>query len=237
MKAQTKGSTVMKTDRIGMVHVVALLVCGLWSVHFVAHAAAQAGGSRVPARTIPYDPSIPVEQRLLPGDTAVFIEKLISHDFRKPPYYPDRDFTDEIRGVAGYEAVAVIEVTRTEGVWMDGGSWLRTRVTGRLERLLRGDRSAMRDQIQFEHHNGATILNGVHVVAGFYQEFVVGQRYLVSLSYDRSWSSFVAPKRYLVNTEGRLAEIPYWDNTQIRTSSSLPGRALGEVVDALMRVK
>ena len=80
-------------------------------------------------------------------------------------------------------------------------------------------------------------LNGVRIVAGFYQEFVVGQRYLVFLGYDRSWSSFVAPTRYLVNPEGRLEEIPYWDGTLIRTPSSLPGRTLNEVVDALTRVK
>lgn len=226
----------MKANRVGIVHIVTLLLCNLWLVNLAADAAGQAGSQRAPARTIPYDPRIPVEQRLLPGDKEVFIDMLSSNDFRHPPYYPDRDFTEEIRGLAGYEAIALVEVTRTEGVWMDGGSWLRTRVTGRLERLIRGDRSAMRDEIRFEHPQGATFLNGVRIVAGVYHEFVVGQRYLVSLGYDRSWGSWVG-HGYLVNTEGRLEEIRYSDGTLIRTLSSLPGRALSEVVDALTRVK
>lgn len=226
----------MKANRVGVAHIVAFWVCSLSLVALVPDAAGQTASQRAPARTIPYDPSIPVEQRLLPGDTEVFIDMLNSNDFRHPPYYPDRDFTEEVRGVAAYEAIALIEVTRTDGVWIDSGSWLRTRVTGRLEQLIRGDRLAIRDTIRFEHHNGESFLNGVHIVAGFYHKFVVGQRYLVFLGYDRSRSSHVA-HGYLVNAQGRLEEIPYWDGTRVRTPSSLPGRALSEVVDALTRVK
>lgn len=218
------------------VSAIALAVGQIWLATVTSTRSDQSQVQGLPARVIEFDPTIPVAKRLRPDDSVVVIKMLSG-----PPLIGQRapeSFTQEIERLANRDAIAVVDIINTEGVWVDDGTWLRTQVTGTVNQLIKWDGSTEQrpTRIEFWHHNGETILKGVRVIAGSYLEFERGRRYLVFLYQARPWGLTVV-QAYALGTDGRLERIRYSSGAFDSNASTLTGREFNQVVDALTRAK
>ena len=212
-----------------------VVVCQIWLLTIIAAATELAQAQQPQVRTIPFDPAIPIADRLRPDDSVVVIEMLSG-----PPLTAVRaeSFAAEIERLAKSDTIAVVDVLSTAGVWIDNGTWLRTQVTGVLSRLIKGDRTIedRSGRVGFWHHNGETVLNGVRVVAGTYLQFERGKRYLLFLYPDRP-VGLVVVQAFALGTDGQLERIRYSNGSDDSTATTLAGRGANEVIDALTRAK
>lgn len=185
-------------------------------------------------RAIPYDPHVPIAARLVPGDVLVLVQKALTTPFVPSPTASE-SFDAEIRRLAGYEAIATVSVSSTEGGLVDRGTWIRTRVDAQTIEVLKGGaRFTPAGSVQFWHDGGKLQMDTVIVSAGVFPEFRDGRRYLVFLRTDQSTDAFYAARAYQIDASGRLESVVSSNGESAwPLPSNLSGRPLGEVASAL----
>lgn len=189
-------------------------------------------------RTIPYDRNVPIAQRLVAGDTEVIVAKA-----SMPPLVGMSDIREsldqEIRRLAGYDTVALVQVLDSDGELADGGTWIRTRVRARATQLLKTGALVGQDGLtEFWEDGGSTKLGTVVVTAGIYQQtFTVQQSYLVFLRTARSSGTTYAALAFHLDSNNTLRAMKRADGSEITPRSSLIGRSISDVAAAFSRAK
>jgi hypothetical protein len=128
-----------------------------------------------------------VPELLVPGDSAVLLKRSFPPLTVEPPAI--QTTAEALSALEESDALVVMQVTRREGVLDDGQTWIVTRTTGRLVRVLRTGAGVTLQRgalLTAEEYGGTMRLKGVTVTTedAPKEAVVVGAKYLVSLGRD-----------------------------------------------------
>jgi hypothetical protein len=158
-------------------------------------------------RILPYDPDRPILDRSVIGDSIVLVKKNPTTPF-VPGYEGDDLFQQEIRRLANSQTIATVTIGATEGAFSDRGTWVRTRVEGQSNEVLKGG-GLFRPAgfVEFWHDGGQVQSGSVTVIAGPYPRFVPGQRYLVFLRFDEHRDHAYPSFAYHISSKGTVEAV------------------------------
>lgn len=187
-------------------------------------------------RTIPYRSDRPIEERLQPGDTKVLVEMKLPP---APPGAPaaTESFEQEIERLKRNEVIAVVRVSAAQGEIADRGTWVRTKVTGAIERAVRPTNTSTGESIEFSFPGGDARINSVDISTGKYPKFLAGEQYLVFLEKrPGTVSSLIwSGTAFRINAAGALQRVAISDGSEQSFPTNLYGRNISEVAGALAR--
>ena len=193
--------------------------------------APQPGPNTERVRVLGFDPKTPIERRLEPRDQVVVIEK----DSFPPGLAMNvaQTFDDALDHALKHDTVVVAHGLVSGGTLIDGGTWIRGRVTASILEVIKSehwsDRSA---PLTFWHNDGELFLKNVRVKAGRYPIFDPSTRYLLLLGNDESRGLYLG-RALRVTAQGILATVlTSTGETQLSTSP-LYGQPLDSVLAAL----
>ena len=194
-----------------------------------------AGCDRSPSsqRTIPYDSGKPIADRLLPGDKQVLVQ--MKPETADPG--PQQSFEQEIQRLRSGQIIALVRVTTAQGEIADRGTWVRTRVTAEVVRLVKAPaRPPLGESIEFTFSAGTAKIGDVVVTTGKFPRLVEGEQYLVFLitrpaSPTLIWNGMA----FHVDQQGVLQRVGLNEGGEQSFRTSLIGRNASEVMDALAR--
>jgi hypothetical protein len=186
-------------------------------------------------RTIAYTADRPIAERLLPGDKHVVVQMKLSEP---PSTAAPQSFDQEIERLRRGEIMALVRVTAAAGEIADQGTWIRTRVNADVDRIVRAPANKpWGESIAFTFSGGTAQIGSVVVSTGKYPVFTTGEQYLVSLGTrlgDRSslmWNGV----GFRVDAAGTLQRVAINDGGEQTFPTSLVGRSVVEVIEALAR--
>ena len=154
-------------------------------------------------REIIVRPTVPISTLLRPGDTRVVI------DYGSPPlrgFIPSFIPVGELLAGNALHAdvVAVVRIEERRPRLTPDGTWIVTRVGGRIVEAFKPTTLRKGDLLQFEQEGGALNLEGVSIEcqAEWETDFSVGQEYLLFVSGSEAsaivkWSYRITPRRTL----------------------------------------
>lgn len=146
----------------------------LAGVLVVTHLDVVAAQMRV--RTIPHQ-NTPIALRLMPGD------EVVEMDYWADVMYVNHGNESREQTVARISkeanAIAVVRVTTIEPFLVEGDSWIRTRVTGVVEDLIKGGTATRNARFEAQFDGGEMKIKDVQVRAGSYPLLQPGSKYLV----------------------------------------------------------
>jgi hypothetical protein len=142
----------------------------------------QDSGRRI--RTIPEQPGVPIEQRLLPDDEIVVIQRWAHLD----GIQLGNDPKNLIAAFTKFSELAVLaDVQSVEAVFNSDRSWLTTKITATIDQVVRSRLSAPKrgTQIEVEYTGGGEVTIGQQTVrAGQPIKLYPGERHLLFLAKD-----------------------------------------------------
>ena len=192
------------------------------------------GGCDRSQRTIPYRSDVPIEGRLLPGDKAVLVQMELPD--RKTDTGPQESFDQEIQRLRRGEITALVRVTAATGEIADRGTWVRTRVSAELDRLVKArEGSALGPAIEFTYSAGTARIGNVVVTTGKFPRFVEGEQYLVFLRIQQGTSASLVWDGigFRVDARGALQRVAISDGGEQSFRTNLVGRSVSDVIEAL----
>lgn len=184
-------------------------------------------------RTITYDRKVPIAERLTIDDKDVFISKISSGPL-KSNQETGESFDEEVDRLALAEAIAILRVTTAQSELIEGGTWVRTKITAEIQQAIKSSsETAMNRSVEFTVDGGTVQIGKVNVTAGSCPRFVPDEQYLVLLATDRSINGFYLDDAFHVNAQGVLERVK--DNRGLTDSSrtKLVGRDVSSVAKAL----
>lgn len=149
--------------RVGTFAVAPFLLC----------LAASPGAQLQKVRSLPHQ-NVPIESRLQPDDQVVEMDywadvMYVSHD--------NETREQQVERMAGEaSSVSVVRVTQVEPFLAENGSWIRTRVAGVIDEVLKGSNDK---KFEAQLDGGEMLIRGVRIKAGSYPVARPGTRYLV----------------------------------------------------------
>jgi hypothetical protein len=190
-------------------------------------------------RTIPYRADVPIAERLEPGDTTVVVQMKMPEP---PPLRPDasgqESFEQEIQRLKTSEIIAVIRVTATEGEIADRGTWVRTRVTAAVDRIVHAPpQRRLGESLEFTYGGGSARIGQVEVSTGKFPVFVQGDRYLMFLSTRPGTADWLIWNgiAFRVDAQDLLQRVSINGGGEQLFRTNLVGRTVTDVADALAR--
>ena len=147
----------------------------------------------------------PITSRLLPDDGVVVIEHMAGPP-RPSPFTWTRDA--ELKDLASWEEVAVIDQARPQSFFVMNGAWLNTRVQARVMQTLKTGRlaTAPGKLIEFEHDGGELEVNGVIVRSSAGVSFENAKRYLVAIRFHPDLQKWQVGMMFELDNLGVLRE-------------------------------
>lgn len=192
-------------------------------------------------RTIVAKRGVPLIRQLLPNDQLVIVKRgevAPTEDGVQPGPLPT--LNDEVKLLKRRgNTVAIAEVIRTEGVLIEGDSWINTRVTILSERtIVEGGTSLFNAQnvAFFDQDGGEVNLNGVtlRVTSNNYQ-FQSGEKYLLTLQRMHDGTVALASVPFRIDSKGTVAPIPVSNGSLIEHQSNLYGMSIDAVIQRFRR--
>lgn len=210
----------LRTVNLGIV----LWMCSL----FVS---SQPGTRTERVRVLEFDPKTPIERRLDARDEVVVIEK---NSF--PPgvaINAGQTVDDALDHALKHDTVVVAQGLVNGGTLIEGGTWIRGRVTGSVVEAIKSEHWSDRGaQLTFWHNDGELLIKNVRVKVGRYPVFDPNTKYLLLLGYDESRGLYLG-RALRVTNQGTLATVlTSTGETQLPTSA-LYGQPFGSVLAAL----
>lgn len=174
----------------------------------------------------------PIASRFLPDDQVVVVESLMAPP-EPSPFKWTRD--TELKDLAGWEEVAVIQQPRSQSVFVMDGTWLNTRVQARVMQTLKTGRlaTAPGKLIEFEHEGGELKVNGVIVRSDVGVSFDENSRYLVAVRFHPDLQQWQVGVMFELDNLGVLREHTRRDGST--PESALRGVRLADVADAISK--
>jgi hypothetical protein len=131
--------------------------------------------------------NLPIPAQLQPADEVVRVKKSAIVDY---VYYGNETPAQEIaRSVRDADAIAVFEADTVEAALVEGDTWIRTRVSGRVTTALKNPGLFSNGRVDVQFDGGGMRINGVEVRAGGYPILKPGSRYLafIQTNGDDRW--------------------------------------------------
>lgn len=186
-------------------------------------------------RAIEYDPNMTIADRLTTGDKEVVVVKRLSPPWTINPNVA-RSFDQEISLLRQSEIVAIVKVRDVKGELADGGTWIHTRITAEVDRLIYSS-GVPGHLIEFGFAAGRTMIGAVSVTAGTFAQFNEGEKYLVFLSYDPGIKRLFPATAFHLSADGSLERLRDNRGVEQSTMETLAGRKIADVVQALELAK
>ena len=186
-------------------------------------------------RTIPYKPDVPIANRLLPGDKEVLIQMELGS---RADSGPGESFEQELQRLRRAEIIALVRVATVSGEIPDRATIVRTRVTGQIDSLVKGPKDKpLGPSIEFAFDGGTAQIGNVVVTTGKFPRFIEGEQYLVLLRAQPGTASWLAwgGIGFRVDAQGVLQRIKISDGGEQSFRTSLVGRNVSDVIEALER--
>lgn len=139
----------------------------------VASIALSAAAQDQRVRTLPHK-KVPIESRLQPGDQI--IEMNYWADVLQPNYDAETREQAIARMTRETDVIATVRISQVQPFLVEDGSWIRTRVTGIKENVLKGPADKKFEGIL---DGGELVIKGVRIKADSYPIFRPGSRYLI----------------------------------------------------------
>jgi hypothetical protein len=164
-------------------------------------------------RTIITKRGVPLATQLLPSDQIVLVKRGAvpgTEDGVSPGPLPNID--DEVESLKQRgNSIVIAEVLRTEGILVEGDSWINTRVTILRDRTVVDGRESIFDAQNtagFDQDGGEVIIKGVtlRVVSNNYL-FEPGEKYLLTLQRMYDGRVALASVPFRVKGDGTVAPI------------------------------
>lgn len=201
---------------------------------------AEAAGTQT-ERTIITKRGVPLTTQLLPSDQVVLVKRsgvLIAEDGVSPGPLPNID--DEVESLKQRgNSIVIAEVLRTEGILVEGDSWINTRVTILRDRTVVDGREPVFDAQNtavFDQDGGEVIIKGVtlRVLSNNYL-FQPGEKYLLTLQRMYDGSVALASVLFRVDRDGTVAPIRVNTGGSIDHPSNFYGMPIDAVIQQLRR--
>jgi len=187
-------------------------------------------------RTIIYDPDIAIADRLRPDDKDVVVVKRLLPPLTANPSTV-RSFDEEISRLRRSETAAVVKVRDIRGDLSDQGTWIRTRITADIDRIIYSSGPPAGQSIEFGFAAGRTMVGAVTVTAGTFPQYKDGERYLVFLSTDPGIKGMFPSTAFHLSADGLLERLRDNRGEEQSTRTNLVGLNISDVVQALERAK
>jgi hypothetical protein len=208
-------------------------VCAIVSVlsggSLVVPASSQSVG-----RTIVYDHRTPISDRLTAGDTTVAVAKPFPPG-PETPFLNEESFDEEVKRLSQSKTIAIVKVVDSGSEFVDGGTWIRTRIHGLVTQLIKP--GALVDDsglIEFWQDGGSTRVGDVTVIAGISAHFTEQQTFLAA---DPERATTYAALAFHVNTQGVVEPMKLTNGGSFIADSKLIGLPISEVASALAKIK
>ena len=223
----TRRRTLRSTPTDLMLALVAALTC----IGIAQSVAADAQAPRV--RMLPYSLQ-PIEDQLLPNDEVVVIKRVY-----------DSGFFDRVPNAAEYisysteraDAVALVDLMSVGGILVDGGTWVHTRMVGRVRQVIKSSarqKLSSGQRVELSVNGGELKIGNVLVKTEDALRLPIDRRYLLFM-YDAGPTFGVdLTHRPLLVEHGRLVDPQPRDPS--KPSDPLSGLTLSSVIEEIRRV-
>jgi hypothetical protein len=167
----------------------------------------------------------PIAQRVAPRDRYVTIRRPGFKE--KPIEYQSAEL--ESLTLARLEELFVLRQVTAEPSLADNGTWIRTRIRGKVAQVLNTDRLALFPgaTVEFEVDGGEMIINGVRVIAGWSPD-LGPHPHLIALQKDSMSNRWQLAKAFELNDRDVLGPITHRDRSE-PAKSKLHGLTLDKV--------
>lgn len=175
----------------------------------------------------------PIVSSLLPDDEIVLV---YGGAIATPaPYGVVTTPASELKGLARWEELVVIQQATQQSFFVKAGTWLNTRVQARVIQTLKTGRlaTAPGTLIEFEHEGGELEVNGVIVRSAEGVSFENSKRYLVAVRFHPDLQKWQVVVTFELDNQGVLRKITRRDGST--STSALHGSSLTEVADAISK--
>lgn len=175
----------------------------------------------------------PIVSSLLPDDEIVLVYG--GAVVTPAPYGVVTTRESELKGLARWEELAVIQQASPRSFFVMDGTWLNTRVQARVIQTLKTGRlaTAPGTVIEFEHEGGELKLNGVIVRSAEGVSFENSKRYLVAVRFHPDLQKWQVVVMFELDNQGVLRSITRRDGST--STSALHGVSLTAVADAISK--
>ena len=181
-------------------------------------------------RTLPHQ-RVPIESRLEPDD------QIVEMDYWADVVHPDNgvETREEIvaRMTRQTNLIATVRISQVTPFLVEDGSWIRTRVTGTADDVLKGPNDR-KFEAQFD--GGEMVIKGVRIKADSYPMLRPGSRYLIFVQ-SGGGTPWILDAFSLEN--GKIVGRPEWARATDLPENPFAGRsvqqAISDVKKALAR--
>jgi hypothetical protein len=175
----------------------------------------------------------PIVSSLLPDDEIVLVYS--GAVVMPAPYGVVRTRESELKDLARWEELAIIQQATPQSFFVNNGTWLNTRVQARVIQTLKTGRlvTAHGTAIEFEHEGGELQVKGVIVRSAEGVSFENSKRYLVAVRFEHDRQKWRVVVMFELDNEGVLRKIIRRDGST--SISALHGLSLSEVSNAISK--
>jgi len=192
----------------------------------VASVGSNIGAQDQKIRTLQHQ-RVPIESRLEPGD------QIVEMDFWADVVHPDNgtETREEViaRMTRQTDVIATVRITQVTPFLVEDGSWIRTRVTGTAESILKGP-AERKFEAQFD--GGEMVIKGVRVRAESYPILRPGSRYLIFVQ-GGGGTPWILDAFSIDN--GKIVGRPEWARAKSLPENPFGGRSVQQTISEVKK--